>query len=82
MTREFTPDPVLNADLNLDFVPETFEDKYEPIKTPVYVKKSNTPEKNLAQAIRERMRGKSIVFCLPGRGCSYIFLKSFASSFL
>ncbi len=28
-------------------------------------------------AIRERMRGKSIVFCLPGRGCSYIFLKNF-----
>jgi len=28
-------------------------------------------------AIRERMRGKSIVFCLPGRGCSFIFLKNF-----
>jgi len=28
-------------------------------------------------AIKERMRGKSIVFCLPGRGCSYIFLKNF-----
>ena len=27
--------------------------------------------------IKERMRGKSIVFCLPGRGCSYQFLKSF-----
>jgi len=29
------------------------------------------------EAIKERMRGKSIVFCLPGRGCSYIFLKNF-----
>ena len=28
-------------------------------------------------AIKERMRGKSIVFCLPGRSCSYNFLKSF-----
>ena len=25
-------------------------------------------------AIKERMKGKTIVFCLPGRGCSYIFL--------
>ena len=23
------------------------------------------------------MKGKAIVFCLPGRGCSYIFLKNF-----
>ena len=28
-------------------------------------------------AIKERVKGKSIVFCLPGRGCSYIFLKNF-----
>lgn len=28
-------------------------------------------------AIKERMKGKSIVFCLPGRGCSFVFLKSF-----
>ena len=28
-------------------------------------------------SIKERMRGKSIVFCLPGRGCSFIFLKAF-----
>ena len=27
--------------------------------------------------IKERMRGKAIVFCLPGRGCSYQFLKNF-----
>ena len=29
------------------------------------------------EKIKERMRGKSIVFCLPGRGCSYTFLKAF-----
>tara|TARA_Y100000994_G_scaffold226495_1_gene209472 strand:+ start:115 stop:909 length:795 start_codon:yes stop_codon:yes gene_type:complete len=28
-------------------------------------------------AIKERMRGKTIVFCLPGRGVSYTFLKNF-----
>ena len=29
-------------------------------------------------AIKERMRGKTIVFCLPGvRGVSYVFLKNF-----
>ena len=28
-------------------------------------------------AIKERCKGKTIVFCLPGRGCSYIFLKKF-----
>ena len=31
--------------------------------------------------IKERMRGKSIVFCLPGRGCSYQFLKSFVQKY-
>ena len=29
------------------------------------------------EKIKARMRGKAIVFCLPGRGCSYTFLKSF-----
>ena len=29
------------------------------------------------EKIKERMRGKAIVFCLPGRGCSFTFLKSF-----
>ena len=28
-------------------------------------------------AIKGRMKGKQIVFCLPGRGVSYIFLKNF-----
>jgi hypothetical protein len=29
------------------------------------------------ESIKERMKGKSIVFCLPGSGCSFIFLKAF-----
>ena len=44
--------------------------------------KAAAPTKNKAadwnyDEIKERMRGKAIVFCLPGRGCSYQFLKSF-----
>ena len=29
------------------------------------------------ERIKQRVKGKQIVFCLPGRGCSYIFLKNF-----
>ena len=29
------------------------------------------------EKIKQRVKGKKIVFCLPGRGCSYIFLKNF-----
>jgi hypothetical protein len=39
-------------------------------------KKSKTPDWDIA-AIKERWKGKKIVFCLPGRGTSYIFLKNF-----
>ena len=45
--------------------------------------KANTPQKQSKKeewdiaAIKERMKGKTIVFCLPGRGVSYIFLKNF-----
>jgi hypothetical protein len=43
--------------------------------------KANAPKPKTQEwdieAIKERMRGKSIVFCLPGRGCSFIFLKAF-----
>ena len=45
--------------------------------------KANAPKKKSAvaefdiNAIKERMRGKKIVFCLPGRGCSFTFLKNF-----
>ena len=46
------------------------------------VKAKTPPAKKSAEewdydAIKERMRGKQIVFCLPGRGCSYIFMKNF-----
>ena len=43
-------------------------------KTPIKQKKG--PEWDI-EAIKSRMRGKRIVFCLPGRGCSYVFLKNF-----
>ena len=47
--------------------------------------KAATPKSNKSksggdwdyQAIKERMRGKKIVFCLPGRGVSYTYLKNF-----
>ena len=43
--------------------------------------KAKAPKKKEADwdydAIKARMKGKTIVFCLPGRGCSYIFLKNF-----
>ena len=26
------------------------------------------------ERIKQRVKGKQIVFCLPGRGCSYVFL--------
>ena len=38
--------------------------------------KQKGPEWDI-DAIKQRMKGKKIVFCLPGRGCSYIFLKNF-----
>ena len=38
--------------------------------------KTKAPEWDI-DAIKARMKGKAIVFCLPGRGCSYIFLKNF-----
>ena len=43
--------------------------------------KANAPTKKKdewdIEAIKERMKGKTIVFCLPGRGTSYVFLKNF-----
>ncbi len=45
--------------------------------------KANTPKTKKKEAewdidaIKARMKGKGIVFCLPGRGCSYIFMKNF-----
>ena len=45
--------------------------------------KANAPKVKKAEddwdiaAIKERMKGKAIVICLPGRGVSYTFLKNF-----
>ena len=44
--------------------------------------KANPPKVKKAEewdydAIKARMKGKAIVFCLPGRGVSYTFLKNF-----
>ena len=44
--------------------------------TPKVAKKAAGPEWDY-DAIKARMKGKTIVFCLPGRGCSYTFLKAF-----
>ena len=46
-------------------------------KSPV-AKKQKAPEWDYNLA-RQLVRGKTIVFCLPGRGVSYNFLKSFVS---
>ena len=45
-------------------------------KSPVAKQKAPEWDYNLA---RQLIRGKTIVFCLPGRGVSYNFLKSFVS---
>mgnify|MGYP003348045416 CR=1 FL=1 len=42
-------------------------------KSPVVAKE---PEWDYNKA-REMVRGKTVVFCLPGRGVSYTFLKNF-----
>ena len=34
-------------------------------------------EEELVQKGRELLRGKTVVFCLPGRGVSYVYLKNF-----
>ena len=48
------------------------------VKTAAPVKKKKKAENafNIDKA-RELIKGKTIVFCLPGRGVSYIFLKAF-----
>ena len=34
-------------------------------------------EEELVQRGRELLKGKTVVFCLPGRGVSYVYLKNF-----
>ena len=43
----------------------------------VIPKETPTKEEWDYERIKQRVKGKQIVFCLPGRGCSYIFLKNF-----
>ncbi len=45
-------------------------------KSPVVASAANAPEWDYDLA-REMVKGKSIVFCLPGRGVSYTYLKNF-----
>ena len=45
-------------------------------KTPVAAQAKKAPEWDFDKA-REMIKGKSIVFCLPGRGVSYTYLKNF-----
>ena len=47
-------------------------------KNPVKKKAVAAPEFDYAKA-KEMIKGKTVVFCLPGRGVSYNFLKSFVS---
>ena len=62
MTKEFTPDPLFNADLDKEFVSETFEDKYVPLKKDVYLKAADMmsdkgyQEGYLGGVIRARMK--------------------------
>ena len=46
------------------------------------VKAKNQPKRNAEEEwdyerAWELVKGKSVVFCMPGRGCSYVFLKNF-----
>ena len=47
-------------------------------KNPKPKKAAAAPEFDYAKA-KEMIKGKTVVFCLPGRGVSYQFLKSFVS---
>ena len=46
------------------------------VKAKAPVKKEEGPEWDYDKA-REMIRGKAVVFCLPGRGVSYTYLKNF-----
>ena len=46
------------------------------VKAKLPEKAQNSGEINLSE-VRESIRGKTVVFCLPGRGVSYTFLKNF-----
>ena len=48
-------------------------------KSPVKKKTNVTPPQYDYAKAKEMIKGKTVVFCLPGRGVSYQFLKSFVS---
>ena len=50
-------------------------------KTPTKKKAPVTPQYDYAKA-KEMIKGKTVVFCLPGRGVSYTFLKSFVCHYV
>ena len=62
MTKEFTPDPVLSAEINKEFVKEEFKDDYIPLEKQVYVKAGDMmgdkgyEEAYLADVIRFKMK--------------------------
>ena len=61
MSNTYTPDPLLNTPVDTEFVPETFEDRYVPLPTKVYVKAGEISDKGyqesyLADAIRAKMK--------------------------
>ena len=43
----------------------------------VIAKTTESDEQWNYEEIKKRAQGKTIIFCLPGRGCSYLFLKNF-----
>ena len=59
MPTTFTADPVLNTEVNQEFVQETFKDRYVPLPQKVYVKAgeiTTNKESYLADTIRARMK--------------------------
>ena len=62
MTTEFKADPILNAEHNSEFVPKSYEDKYVPLPTKVYVKAGEMmsdkgyAEAYLSDVIRTKMK--------------------------
>ena len=50
-------------------------------KTPTKKKAPVTPQYDYAKA-KEMIKGKTVVFCLPGRGVSYTFLKEFVYNYV
>ena len=47
------------------------------VKTAAPIKKKDPANEFSVEKAKEMIKGKIVVFCLPGRGVSYIFLKAF-----